>query len=147
MARRRRGAPQAVNATIATYRSFALPEPKGSEKLRLGQSFHAAHATYEKSCAACRDSDASPAERIATARDRALESLSTEIGIELGSGYPSDPKTIAAVPQLIQGSEPHDCLRWGWATVKDAWGRVHNSMPPQRPDDPNAPPNEQRTLF
>ena len=81
------------------------------------------------------------------ARDRALESLATEIGIELGSGYPSDPKTIAAVPQLIQGAEPHDCLRWGWATVKDAWGRIHNSPPPQRPDDPNSPPNAQRTLF
>ena len=81
------------------------------------------------------------------ARDNALQSLSTEIGIELCSGYPSDPTTIAAIPQLIEGAEPHDCLRWGWATVRDAWQATYNSQPPQRPVDPNAPPNAQRTLF
>ncbi len=81
------------------------------------------------------------------ARDNALQSLSAETGIELGSGYPSDPTTIAAIPQLIEGVEPHDCLRWGWATVRDAWQAAHNAQPPQRPVDPNAPPNAQRTLF
>ena len=81
------------------------------------------------------------------ARDNALQSLSAEIGIDLGSGYPSDPTTIAAIPQLIEGAEPHDCLRWGWATVRDAWQTTRNAQPPQRPVDPNAPPNAQRTLF
>jgi len=80
-------------------------------------------------------------------RDKALHSLSTEIGIELGSGYPSDPTTIAALSHLIEGSEPHDCLRWGWATVRDAWVTMYDSTPPIRPMDPNAPPNAQRTLF
>ena len=81
------------------------------------------------------------------ARDRAVRALSTEIGIDLGSGYPSDPVTIAALPSLIEGDVPHDCLRWGWMTVKDVWQQVHNEPPPQRPVDPNAPPNPQRTLF
>ena len=81
------------------------------------------------------------------ARDNVLQSLTAEIGIELGSGYPSDPTTIAAIPQLIEGAEPHDCLRWGWATVRDAWQATYNAQPPQRPVDPNAPPNAQRTLF
>ena len=81
------------------------------------------------------------------ARDRAVHALSTEIGIDLGSGYPSDPVTIAALPSLIEGDVPHDCLRWGWMTVKDVWQQAHNEPPPQRPVDPNAPPNPQRTLF
>ena len=81
------------------------------------------------------------------ARDSAVHALSTEIGIDLGSGYPSDPVTIAALPSLIEGDVPHDCLRWGWMTVKDVWQQVYNEPPPQRPVDPNAPPNAQRTLF
>ena len=81
------------------------------------------------------------------ARDNILQSLSTEIGINLGSGYPSDPTTIAALPRLIEGAEPHDCLRWGWATVRNAWEKMYNSPLPRRPEDPNAPPNAQRTLF
>ena len=81
------------------------------------------------------------------ARDKSMQSLSDEIGIDLGSGYPSDPKTIAVLPRLIEGDEPHDCLRWGWATVKDAWGKMHESPLPQRSPDPDASPNPQRTLF
>ena len=81
------------------------------------------------------------------ARGQAIRALSSEIGIELGSGYPSDPQTIAAIPRLIEGDVPHDCLRWGWGTVRDAWKRAYNASPPLRPVDPNAPPNAQRTLF
>ena len=81
------------------------------------------------------------------ARDQAIRAISSEIGIELGSGYPSDPKTIAALPKLIDGEVPHDCLRWGWMTVKDAWKQVYNESAPVRSVDPDAPPNAQRTLF
>ena len=81
------------------------------------------------------------------ARDKSMQSLSDEIGIDLGSGYPSDPKTIAVLPRLIEGDEPHDCLRWGWATVKDAWKKMHESPLPQRSPDSDASPNPQRTLF
>ena len=80
-------------------------------------------------------------------RDQAVDALSSEIGIELGSGYPSDPLTIAAIPRLIEGEVPHGCLRWGWMTVKDAWQQAYNESAPLRPADPNAPPNAQRTLF
>ena len=81
------------------------------------------------------------------ARDKAIQTLSSEIGIELGSGYPSDPQTKAAIPRLIEGEVPHDCLRWGWRTVEDAWKQAYDASPPLRPVDPDASPNAQRTLF
>ena len=81
------------------------------------------------------------------ARDKAIGELSAQIGINLGSGYPSDPTTMEALPSLIEGEEPHDCLRWGWKTVEVAWKQMHDESAPQRPADPNAPPNAQRTLF
>ena len=70
-------------------------------------------------------------------RDRAVEQLSEEMGIDLGSGYPSDPKTKFAVKELVKGERPHECLRWSWKTVSDAWG----GNPQQRPN------SLQRTLF
>ena len=41
-------------------------------------------------------------------RDRIIEELSNEIGIDLGSGYPSDPKTRAAVVELTKEDLPHE---------------------------------------
>ena len=70
-------------------------------------------------------------------RDRIIEELSNEIGIDLGSGYPSDPKTKAAVVELTKGNLPHECLRWSWKTVHDAW----KGRPPPRPS------SKQQTLF
>lgn len=70
-------------------------------------------------------------------RDRIVRELSEEIGVDLGSGYPSDPKTKKAVIELVKGERPHDCLRWSWKTVENAWG----GTPPPRP---NA---RQQTLF
>lgn len=80
-------------------------------------------------------------------RDKIVQEISNELGIEIGSGYPSDPKTIAAIPTLLSGQQPHDCLRWGWATVKDAWKATHDTPVPTRPMDSEVPPNAQRTLF
>ena len=54
-------------------------------------------------------------------RDNAMHELSKEIGIDLGSGYPSDPKTRSSINELIAGKNPHDCLRWTWSTVRRAW--------------------------
>ena len=70
-------------------------------------------------------------------RDRIIEQLKEEIGFDIGSGYPSDPKTKLAVAELVKGKLPHDCLRWSWKTVENAMGR----KPPPRPD------SLQQTLF
>jgi len=70
-------------------------------------------------------------------RDRCVDELSVKLNMDLGSGYPSDPKTKLAVTELVKGEFPHDCLRWSWKTVTNARG----SPPPPRP---NAP---QQTLF
>ncbi len=66
------------------------------------------------------------------ARDEAINALSVKLGINLGSGYPSDPLTIAAIPELLSGNEPHDALRWRWATVEEAWIKLHGIEPPTR---------------
>ncbi|MBN17343.1 MAG: ribonuclease HII [Candidatus Thermoplasmatota archaeon] len=80
-------------------------------------------------------------------RDRAIEGIKEDIGIDFGSGYPSDPKTIASIEELISGESPHDCLRWGWATVRNAWMSKYGTDVPKRPVDGDIPPNPQRTLF
>ena len=70
-------------------------------------------------------------------RDRIIDQLKEEIGFDIGSGYPSDPKTKLAVAELVKGELPHDCLRWSWKTVENAMGRT----PPLRKD------SRQQTLF
>ena len=65
-------------------------------------------------------------------RDSAIIELSREIGLDLGSGYPSDPVTKAAVADLISGEVPHDCLRWTWSTVGNAWKSTHGTPVPIR---------------
>ncbi len=70
-------------------------------------------------------------------RDRIISEISEELGFNIGSGYPSDPKTKAAVVELVKGEKPHDCLRWSWKTVENAMGRT----PPVRPSA------SQQTLF
>lgn len=54
-------------------------------------------------------------------RDRQIERLKLETGIEVGSGYPGDPKTKAALQHLINQTGIHDEVRWGWATVRRFW--------------------------
>ncbi len=70
-------------------------------------------------------------------RDNLLKEISANLGFDVGSGYPSDPKTIDAVQKLVQGNTPHECLRWSWKTVEKAWG---GKTPPR-------PNSNQRTLF
>ncbi len=65
-------------------------------------------------------------------RDREVRGISETLGFDVGSGYPSDPITRKAVRELCMGTEPHDCLRWGWATVKDAWIKIHKRPVPER---------------
>ena len=76
-------------------------------------------------------------------RDNKIQQLTQEIGIPLGSGYPSDPNTIAALPGLLLQSQPHAALRWSWKTVSRAWKEKYGVEPPKRPyADEN-----QQTLF
>lgn len=61
-------------------------------------------------------------------RDRIMEELEEELGFGIGSGYPSDPNTIRALPNLIGPEHIHPELRWSWATVERYW-RQHYSTP------------------
>ncbi len=65
-------------------------------------------------------------------RDLEIEKLSEEIGIDLGSGYPSDRKTVLAIEVLCQSDEPHEALRWKWANVRNSWTKTNNKTMPKR---------------
>jgi ribonuclease HII len=53
------------------------------------------------------------------ARDRAVAALAEELGEELGSGYPSDPRTVAAVRRHVRGTAPvPPWIRGSWSTVQ-----------------------------
>jgi ribonuclease HII len=76
-------------------------------------------------------------------RDIQIQRITDEIGHPLGSGYPSDPKTKAALEMLLLESTPHPALRWSWKTVSRAWMEMYGVEPPKRPfTEPN-----QKTLF
>src|SRR5208282_4735358 len=52
-------------------------------------------------------------------RDRAIARLARRLGAEIGSGYPSDARTIDFVRRTVApGDRRPDWLRWSWATTK-----------------------------
>ena len=57
-------------------------------------------------------------------RDRSITAMATRVGFNVGSGYPSDPNTKAALGDLILQSAIDEDVRWGWATVERFWS-VH----------------------
>lgn len=61
-------------------------------------------------------------------RDLAIEQLKQQLGIEIGSGYPSDPNTQNSLSHLICLPQPHDCVRWSWKTVQNFWD-AHFDVP------------------
>ena len=65
-------------------------------------------------------------------RDRVMEELQTELGFNIGSGYPSDPNTVAALPKLIKAEEIHSELRWSWSTVERFWNQNFTTPIPRR---------------
>ncbi len=79
-----------------------------------------------------------------TVRDESVQALSAQLGIALGSGYPSDPATKSALPHLLQGPEPHPDLRWSWATIERAWSSLHAGPVPVRTERGSV---RQRSLF
>ena len=65
-------------------------------------------------------------------RDSIISEISEEVGFNVGSGYPSDSKTIDAIRILTSGSEPNTNLRWTWSTVSRIWSERHNVPVPIR---------------
>jgi ribonuclease HII len=54
-------------------------------------------------------------------RDRQMANISREVGMNLGSGYPSDAITVNALPAMLTGECPHPQLRWSWKTIRNLW--------------------------
>lgn len=52
-------------------------------------------------------------------RDREIDALSKKLGIDLGSGYPSDYKTIDAIRDNMKGGALNDHLRHHWKTMEN----------------------------
>jgi len=65
-------------------------------------------------------------------RDRIMDELQHELGFSIGSGYPSDPNTIKALPKLITSDSIHPDLRWSWATVERYWAQHFSTPVPKR---------------
>jgi ribonuclease HII len=54
-------------------------------------------------------------------RDRSIRALGVELGVELGSGYPSDPRTVRFLRELLKEYEFEDIppyVRKSWKTVQ-----------------------------
>ncbi len=66
------------------------------------------------------------------ARDAWVRDFIDRTGIDIGSGYPSDPKMKQALPELLREDQPHPALRWSWATTTRAWGAMHEGPMPVR---------------
>ena len=65
-------------------------------------------------------------------RDWAMDKLSQELGIDLGSGYPSDPKSKTAIEDLCRKALLPGCLRRKWKNVDRAWMMHHRTPIPSR---------------
>ncbi len=50
-------------------------------------------------------------------RDRIIDEIKEELGVDFGSGYPSDPKTREFIRKVLKGGKRLDVIRWNWATV------------------------------
>lgn len=63
-------------------------------------------------------------------RDMEIENIKIELGYDIGSGYPSDPKTIEALKRMIERNKISKYVRRSWDTFKrlsvkglDKWQR------------------------
>ena len=65
-------------------------------------------------------------------RDMEIERISREVGKPVGSGYPSDPNTVRALPDLIKEAGIHNDIRWSWATVNRFWLKNYSTPLPTR---------------
>lgn len=65
-------------------------------------------------------------------RDRRIGAMSSRVGFNVGSGYPSDPATKDALHALVEQSGIDPDVRWGWATVKRFWDKHREGDVPVR---------------
>lgn len=65
-------------------------------------------------------------------RDRRMEMMSTRVGFNVGSGYPSDPTTKKALHALVEQRGIDPDVRWGWATVERFWNQHREGDVPVR---------------
>ena len=63
-------------------------------------------------------------------RDRSIAAMAARVGFNVGSGYPSDPNTKAALGDLILQSAIDEDVRWGWATVERFGPFIAKEMSP-----------------
>jgi len=60
-------------------------------------------------------------------RETEVSRIREELGLDIGSGYPSDPKTKSAVLVMTKGDSPNEYLRFSWSTTKNAWEENHST--------------------
>ena len=65
-------------------------------------------------------------------RDKIINEIGTKLEIDIGSGYPSDPKSKSALFELCKGELPNENLRWNWASIRKHWIKTKGSNPPIR---------------
>ena len=65
-------------------------------------------------------------------RDNEIEKIAQLLNLDIGSGYPSDPKTKVAIRELIKGDLPNKYLRWSWATIENIWEKENEQTIPKR---------------
>jgi len=54
-----------------------------------------------------------------TVRDASMKTISKKLGVDLGSGYPSDPKTKTALKEFFLQLKDNKVLRLQWKTIKN----------------------------
>ncbi|MAT48229.1 MAG: ribonuclease HII [Euryarchaeota archaeon] len=65
-------------------------------------------------------------------RDNIIKEIGKNVGINIGSGYPSDPTSKKALYELCKGDVPNDCLRWNWASIRNHWEKEKGTKVPKR---------------
>ncbi len=65
-------------------------------------------------------------------RDKEIEKIGQLLGLEIGSGYPSDQKTRVAIKNLVKGEYPNKYLRWSWVTTENIWLKENRKPIPKR---------------
>ena len=65
-------------------------------------------------------------------RDKLIKEIEANLGIKIGSGYPSDPTSKKALYELCNEDLPNDCLRWNWASIRNHWEKEKGTKIPKR---------------